>query len=153
MNKHVEEAIESIKAFSLNENITDAEFRKYVINSIATMEERLAAIDEDNEDDDDDEDGEVDEELSKEEAQRLSKVFNTLQRPSPELANVIGATPRTRTKQVKALWDYIKIKGLQDKKDKRMLNADEKLMPIFKQGQVSMFNLAKILNEHLTPID
>lgn len=74
--------------------------------------------------------------------------------PSPELAKIVGNAPNVRTEIVKTLWNYIKKNGLQDKKNKRMINADELLLPLFKKKpQVSMFELAKILNKHLTPIE
>jgi len=51
--------------------------------------------------------------------------------PSSQLAEVIGSNPRPRTEIVKKIWDYIKKNGLQDKKNKRMINADSKLKSIF----------------------
>ncbi|HEY0825684.1 MAG TPA: DNA topoisomerase III [Ramlibacter sp.] len=71
-------------------------------------------------------------------------------KPSPELAAVIGSEPVARTEVIKKLWDYIKAKGLQDKKDKRAINADEKLRPVFGKAQVSMFELAGIVGKHLS---
>ncbi len=70
--------------------------------------------------------------------------------PSPELSAVIGAIPLPRTEVTKRIWDYIKQNNLQDAANKRMINADEKLLRIFGKAQVSMFEMTKILNQHLT---
>ncbi|TXH87950.1 MAG: DNA topoisomerase III [Rhodoferax sp.] len=70
--------------------------------------------------------------------------------PSPELAAVIGAEPVARTEVMKKLWDYIKSHNLQDAKDKRAINADAKLLPVFGKPQVSMFELAGIAGKHLS---
>jgi DNA topoisomerase III len=69
--------------------------------------------------------------------------------PSPVLAAVIGAEPVARTEVVKKLWDYIKANGLQDAKDKRSVNADAKLLPVFGKPQVTMFEIAGIVGKHL----
>lgn len=74
-------------------------------------------------------------------------------RPSPELAAVIGSEPVARTEVIKKIWDYIKAKGLQDKKDKRSINADDKLRPVFGKPQVTMFELAGIVGKHLTAVE
>jgi DNA topoisomerase-3 len=71
-------------------------------------------------------------------------------KPSPELAAVVGAEPIARTEVIKKIWDYIKAHGLQDKKDKRAINADAKLKPLFGKNQVSMFELAGIVGKHLS---
>jgi DNA topoisomerase III len=70
-------------------------------------------------------------------------------KPSTELAAVVGAEPIARTQVIKKLWDYIKANGLQDAKDKRSINADAKLLPVFGKPQVSMFELAGIVGKHL----
>ena len=69
--------------------------------------------------------------------------------PSAMLAAVVGAMPLPRTEVVKKLWEYIKKNKLQDASNKRMINADEKLREIFGKSQVSMFDMAKIINQHL----
>jgi len=69
--------------------------------------------------------------------------------PSATLSAVIGNKAVPRTEAVKKIWVYIKSKGLQDKSNRRMINADAKLKPLFGKNQVSMFDLAKILNKHL----
>jgi DNA topoisomerase-3 len=69
--------------------------------------------------------------------------------PSAELAAVIGAEPIARAQVIKKLWDYIKANGLQDAANKRAINADAKLLPVFGKPQVSMFELAGIVGKHL----
>jgi DNA topoisomerase-3 len=70
--------------------------------------------------------------------------------PSAELAAVIGSEAVARPQVVKKLWDSIKANGLQDAKDKRTINADAKLLPIFGKPQVTMFELAGIVGKHLS---
>jgi DNA topoisomerase-3 len=69
--------------------------------------------------------------------------------PSPQLAAVIGSDPVARTEVIKKLWDYIKARGLQDAQNKRAINADDKLLPVFGKPQVTMFELAGIVGKHL----
>ncbi|MES2508936.1 MAG: DNA topoisomerase III [Pseudomonadota bacterium] len=69
--------------------------------------------------------------------------------PSAELAAVIGSEPVARTQVIKKLWDYIKAEGLQDAANKRAINADAKLLPVFGKPQVTMFELAGIVGKHL----
>lgn len=69
--------------------------------------------------------------------------------PSATLAAVIGATPIPRTEVVKKLWAYIKKFNLQDAKNRRNINADDKLKPIFGKNQVSMFEMTKLVSKHL----
>lgn len=69
--------------------------------------------------------------------------------PSDVLATVVGSKPLPRTEVVKKMWDYIKQHKLQDAANKRMINADDKLKGIFGKPQVSMFEMTKIVNEHL----
>jgi upstream activation factor subunit UAF30 len=69
--------------------------------------------------------------------------------PSAALAAVIGDKPLPRTEVTKKVWEYIKKNGLQDKMKKTMINADAKLKEIFKQAQVSMFEMTKLINAHL----
>ena len=70
--------------------------------------------------------------------------------PSAELAAVVGNEPVARTEVIKKLWDYIKANGLQDAKDKRAINADARLKPVFGKDQVTMFELAGIVGKHLS---
>ena len=68
---------------------------------------------------------------------------------SAALAAVVGDKPLPRTEIVKKLWIYIKAKDLQDKINKRMINADEKLRAIFGKAQVSMFEMAGLIGKHV----
>jgi chromatin remodeling complex protein RSC6 len=70
--------------------------------------------------------------------------------PSADLAAVIGSNPMPRTEVTKKVWDYIKKNGLQDKKNKRNINADDKLKVIFGgKKQVSMFEMTSLVSKHL----
>ena len=69
--------------------------------------------------------------------------------PSTTLAAVVGASPMPRTEVVKKLWAYIKKNGLQDSKNRRNINADDKLKPIFGKNTVSMFEMTKLVSKHL----
>ena len=70
--------------------------------------------------------------------------------PSPDLAPIVGSTPIPRSEVTKKVWDYIKANGLQDQKNKRMINADDKLLKIFGgKKQVSMFEMTALVNKHL----
>lgn len=70
--------------------------------------------------------------------------------PDTALAAVIGAAPLPRTEVTKKLWEYIKKHNLQDAKNKRMINADDKLQPVFGgKKQVSMFEMTKLVGAHL----
>lgn len=70
--------------------------------------------------------------------------------PDETLAAVVGSTPLPRGEMTKKLWDYIKANGLQDTKDKRMINADDKLKAIFGgKSQVSMFEMTKLVSAHV----
>jgi chromatin remodeling complex protein RSC6 len=70
--------------------------------------------------------------------------------PSAALAEVVGNKAMPRTEVVKKLWVYIKANNLQDKKNRRMINADAKLKPVFNgASQVSMFDMGKHLSKHL----
>ena len=70
--------------------------------------------------------------------------------PSVALAAVIGSEPVARAQVVKKLWDYIKANHLQDAKDRRSINADAKLLPVFGKAQVTMFEIAGIVGKHLS---
>ena len=69
--------------------------------------------------------------------------------PSGSLAAIIGDRPLPRTEVTKKVWEYIKKNDLQDKAKRTMINADAKLKEIFKKGQVSMFEMTKLINAHL----
>jgi upstream activation factor subunit UAF30 len=71
-------------------------------------------------------------------------------RPSAELAAIVGQEPLPRTEITKKLWDYIKAHGLQDAHNKRQINADATLAPIFGgKTSISMFELAKLVSQHV----
>ena len=69
--------------------------------------------------------------------------------PSDTLAAVVGAKPLPRTEVTKKLLDYIKKNNLQDPENRRNINADDKLRPIFGKDQVSMFEMTKLVSAHL----
>ena len=69
--------------------------------------------------------------------------------PSATLAAVIGTAAIPRTEVTKKIWEYIKKHNLQDPANKRNINADAKLRPLFGKDQVSMFELTKIVSTHL----
>ncbi|ROH85644.1 hypothetical protein ED208_16700 [Stagnimonas aquatica] len=71
--------------------------------------------------------------------------------PSATLAAVVGAKPQPRGQITKNLWAYIKKNGLQDKTNKRQINADEKLKAIFGgKASVSMFEMTKLVSKHIS---
>jgi upstream activation factor subunit UAF30 len=86
---------------------------------------------------------------AKKSARKPNAAFMAPLTPGEKLAAVIGDKPAPRTEIVKKIWDYIKKNNLQDKKNKRMINADAKLKPLFNKDQVSMFDLAKIVNDNI----
>ncbi len=69
--------------------------------------------------------------------------------PSATLAAVIGNEAVPRTEVTKRIWDYIKKHNLQDPANRRNINADAKLRPLFGKDQVSMFELTKLVSQHL----
>jgi upstream activation factor subunit UAF30 len=70
--------------------------------------------------------------------------------PSATLAAVIGSSAMPRTEVTKKIWGYIKRNGLQDKKNRRNINADDKLKAVFGgKGSVSMFEMTKLVSRHL----
>ena len=76
--------------------------------------------------------------------------FMKAMKPSAALAAVIGADPLPRTEVTKKIWEYIKKHNLQDAANKRNINADAKLQPIFGKAQVTMFEMTKLVNAHLS---
>jgi chromatin remodeling complex protein RSC6 len=70
--------------------------------------------------------------------------------PSATLAAVVGNSPMPRTEVTSKLWGYIKKNNLQDKTNRRMINADDKLREVFGgKKQVSMFEMTKLVAKHL----
>ena len=79
-----------------------------------------------------------------------SAAFMKPMTPSAMLAEVVGPKPMPRTEVTKKLWAYIKKNGLQDKKNKRMINADDKLKAVFGgKASVNMFAMTKLVSKHL----
>ena len=70
--------------------------------------------------------------------------------PSPELAEIVGKDDLPRSEVVSKVWEYIKKHDLQDPKDRRQINADDKLEKIFGKKSASMFEMNKHLSAHLT---
>ena len=72
-------------------------------------------------------------------------------KPSEALAKIVGNEPLPRTEITKKLWEYIKKNNLQDAKNKRNINANENLLAVFDgKKQVSMFEMTKLVNKHLS---
>src|SRR5205823_3700386 len=70
--------------------------------------------------------------------------------PDAALGAVVGSSPMPRTEITKKIWGYIKRNGLQDAKERRMINADDKLRAVFGgKGKVSMFEMTKLVNKHM----
>ena len=87
---------------------------------------------------------------SKAGGRKPNAAFMRAVQPSSDLAAVVGSTPIPRTEVTKKVWDYIKKNKLQDDKNRRMINADDKLKPVFGgKKQVSMFEMTKLINNHL----
>jgi upstream activation factor subunit UAF30 len=79
-----------------------------------------------------------------------SAAFMKPVQPSAALSEVVGSKPIPRTEVTKKLWAYIKKNGLQDKKNKRMIKADEALKPVFGgKATVNMFEMTKLVSKHL----
>ena len=86
----------------------------------------------------------------KKSGRKPSAAFMKPMTPSAQLATVVGAKPIPRTEVTKKLWAYIKRNGLQDKKNKRMINADEDLKTVFGgRSTVNMFEMTKLVSKHL----
>jgi upstream activation factor subunit UAF30 len=83
-------------------------------------------------------------------ARKPNAAFMVPLTPSAALGEVVGTKAIPRTEIIKKIWDYIKKHGLQDSKNRRMINADEKLKVVFGgKKQVSMFELAKLVSSHV----
>lgn len=77
--------------------------------------------------------------------------FMKAMKVSPELAAVIGSKPMPRTEVTKQVWVYIKKHGLQDPKNRRMINADANLKKVFGgKSKVTMFDMTKLISNHLS---
>ncbi len=87
---------------------------------------------------------------AKKSARKPNAAFMKPMQPDDTLASVVGDKAMPRTEVTKKLWAYIKKKGLQDTKNRRMINADDNLKGVFGgKKQVSMFEMTKLVNKHL----
>ena len=86
----------------------------------------------------------------KKSARKPNAAFMRPVTPSATLAEVVGSKPMPRTEVTKKLWAYIKKHGLQDKNNRRMINADENLKSVFGgKSSVNMFAMTKLVSKHL----
>jgi chromatin remodeling complex protein RSC6 len=84
-------------------------------------------------------------------SKKTNPAFMKPVQPDAALAAVVGSKPLPRTELTKALWAYIKKNNLQDPKKKTMINADDKLKPVFNgKKQVSMFEMTKLVSGHVS---
>jgi upstream activation factor subunit UAF30 len=89
--------------------------------------------------------------MAKKSARKPNAKFMAPVTPDATLAEVVGAKPLPRTEMTKKLWAYIKKHNLQDKKNRRMINADDKLKAVFNgKSQVSMFDMTKLVSKHVS---
>jgi chromatin remodeling complex protein RSC6 len=80
-----------------------------------------------------------------------NSAFMKAMKPSEALAKIVGNEPLPRSEMTKKLWEYIKKNNLQDAENKRNINADENLLAVFDgKKQVSMFEMTKLVNKHLS---
>ena len=88
--------------------------------------------------------------MAKKSARKPNAAFMKPVQPNEKLAAVVGSNPLPRTELTKKLWAYIKKNGLQDKKVKTQINADDKLKAIFGgKSKVSMFEMTKLVSNNL----
>jgi len=85
----------------------------------------------------------------KKSARKPNAAFMKPLTPSATLAAVIGAAPLPRTEATSKIWAYIKKNKLQDSVNRRNINADDKLRPLFGKAQATMFELTKYVSKHL----
>lgn len=84
-------------------------------------------------------------------AKKANSAFMKPMQISQQLAEVVGKGPMPRSEVVKKLWAYIKKNNLQDAKNKRNINADDKLKPVFGgKAVVNMFEMTKLVSKHLS---
>jgi len=89
--------------------------------------------------------------MAKKSARKPNAAFMKPVTPDAHLSAVVGAKALPRTELTKKLWDYIKKNGLQDKKDRKMINADAALKPVFGgKSKVSMFEMTKLVSGHVS---
>jgi len=86
----------------------------------------------------------------KKKKRKANKAFMKPLQPSPALAAIVGSKKLPRTQVTKKLWAYIKRHKLQDKKNRRNINADAKLKKVFGgKRQVNMFTMTKLVSKHI----
>jgi len=86
---------------------------------------------------------------AKKAARKPNAAFMKHMQPDDVLAEIVGSKAIPRTEITKKLWAYIKKNSLQDAKNKRNINADDKLKAVFGKAQVSMFEMAALIGKHL----
>lgn len=90
------------------------------------------------------------------EAKEKKKASGGFQKPfnlSFQLGELVGAQQLSRPQVVKKLWEHIKGHELQDPTDKRQIRCDDKMQAVFKQQRIDMFQMNKLLSNHLYPVD
>jgi chromatin remodeling complex protein RSC6 len=89
--------------------------------------------------------------MAKKSARKPNAAFMKPVTPDSKLAAVVGSTPLPRTELTKKLWAYIKKNGLQDKKVRTQINADDSLKAVFNgKSKVSMFEMTKLVSGHVS---
>jgi chromatin remodeling complex protein RSC6 len=89
--------------------------------------------------------------MAKKAARKPNAAFMKPVTPDAALSAVVGSKPLPRTELTKKLWEYIKKNGLQDKKDRKQINADAALKVVFGgKGKVSMFEMTKLVSKHVS---
>jgi chromatin remodeling complex protein RSC6 len=85
----------------------------------------------------------------KKSARKPNAAFMKPVQPDAILAAVVGDKAQPRTEIMKKTWGYIKKNGLQDKKNRRQINADDKLKALFGgKANVTMFEMTKYIFKH-----
>ena len=88
--------------------------------------------------------------MAKKSKRKPNAAFMKPVQPDAKLAEVVGSKAIPRTEVTKKLWAYSKKNGLQDKKNKRMINADETLQGVFGgKKSVNMFEMTKLVSKHV----
>jgi chromatin remodeling complex protein RSC6 len=89
--------------------------------------------------------------MAKKSARKPNAAFMKPVTPDAKLAAVVGSSPLPRTELTKKLWAYIKKNGLQDKKVRTQINADDALKAVFGgKSKVSMFEMTKLVSGHVS---
>jgi chromatin remodeling complex protein RSC6 len=89
--------------------------------------------------------------MAKKTARKPNAAFMKPVTPDAKLAAIVGSAGLPRTELTKKLWAYIKKNGLQDKKVRTQINADDKLKEVFNgKKSVSMFEMTKLVSGHVS---